>query len=508
MNTSSKPPKISKEVLARLSKEEKLQLLDAIEERKKRKREARSAFSPHAGQIDIIKSDKKIRIVTAANGSGKTALAINEVLWAALGYNPILKTHYKVPAKIYVVLDSPDKVSSVWVPEIKKWYNLQDEQLHKRGKPFYTEITFDNGSSVKFLFHEQEELVFESIEGSFFAFDEPCKKQLFVALLRAGRTKGTNPRYLLIGTPLSQYWLREYFVEWEKGMFPDTQFFKMSTQANAANLSENYIEEFSRHLTEREKATRLHGEFFSTDGMALAGLWKRDKHLVRESDLPADYKQAWPHVISVDPHPQKATYACLLAAAPNGKTYYVGETAQKIVPREFGKWLKDNWLFNHRIVDIVCDSSGQADFTGGEGFKSFIEVLVSMGIRIRATTYEEKLETDFLTRLQEGLYIPDPGEPLLQFVISQARGITHDIENVSWKPQKGTEDYQPKLEISNKDYLACLKYALAANLTFDNAKRKIFKLKTTSPWAGKGQKEGYMERAWRVTGKRFEDDDF
>jgi hypothetical protein len=492
--------------LSKLSKEQKLALLDAIEEKKRRKRDARQAFVPHDGQKPIIKDTHDKRIVVCANGFGKTALGVNEALWALDGYNPELKTYTPVPAKVIVLLDSPEKVADVWLPELRKWRQVEDEQLHKRGKPYITEITWPNGSSLRFMFHLQEEMAFESLEADFVVLDEPCPRGVWVALLRSGRKKGRKAKYLLIGTPIAQPWLREYYVEWEKGNFPDTQFHRGTTSQNAANLADGYVDEFARHLTDAEKRTRLHGEFFNSDGMALANLWKREKHLVRSDDLPEDYKQAWPHVISVDPHPNKPLVACLLAASPDGKSYYVDEFAKKVVPRDFGKWLQANWLLEHRVVDIVCDNFGSGDYTGGEGFKSFIEVLLSMGIRIRATSYNEKKDDEFLERIQEALFIPEGGEPKLQILLNKT-GIIRDIENVQWKKQKGTEDFQPKLEIGNKDFLACLKYALASNLTFDNAKRKIHRPKIKSPWSGQGKSEGYMERNWAESRRKLADED-
>ena len=500
--------KISKEKLAKLTKEEKLKLLDALEEKKKRAKIARPIFTPNEGQVPVILSKKPKRIVISGNGAGKTAVAVNEALWAVRGFNPITKETTAVPAKIVVVLDSPAKVDDVWLPEIRKWTVLNDEQLHKRGKPFITEITFDNGSVLRFMFALQEEMAFESLETDFVIIDEPIPRSIWIALLRSGRKKHRQARFLMIGTPIAQSWLREFYKEWEKGNYPDTEFFKMSTSVNRAHLSEGYIEEYSKHLTEAEKNTRLHGEFFNSEGMALANLWKRDKHLFREIDLPADYKQAWPHVIAIDPHPNKPTFACLLAAAPTGKRYYVGEVNLKVVPRDFATWLKANWLLTHKVVDIICDNSGQADYTGGDGFQSFVEVLQKCGVRVRATTYDEKDAVDFLTRLQEGLFIPANGEPMLQFLIGLG-GIVKDIENVQWKKQKGTEDYQPKLEIGNTDYLACLKYALAANLTYDNSKRRIIRAAAPSPWAGNGKLgSGYMEQRIKERNRRrFPSDD-
>lgn len=444
---------------------------------------------------------------TVQRNSGKTALGVNEAMWALDGYNPITGKYTPVPARIVVLLDSPEKVGDVWLPELKKWRAIDDEQLHKRGKPYITEITWHNGSTVRFMFHEQSPMSFESLEADFVVCDEPPARNVWIALLRSGRKKNSKARFIMIATPISQAWIRQYYVEWEKGNYPDTEFFKGSTIQNAANLAEGYIEEFSKHLTEAEKRTRLHGEFFNTDGMALAGLWKREKHLVREADLPPNYKQEWPHVISVDFHPNKPLYACIIAAAPDGKRYYVNEYAKKILPREFALWLKQNWLVEYRVVDIIGDNYGSGDYTGGIGFKSAIEVMNEVGVRIRATTYDEKGDDAFMERLQEGLFVPDLGEPMLQFLLTKSAGVIRDIENVQWKKIKGTEDFQPKLEISNTDYLACLKYALAANLTFDNARRKIHRIVSNSPWAGKSKDGGYMQRNWAAK-KDMDDDDW
>ena len=494
--------------LSKLSREEKLKILEALEEKKKRKREARAAFIPHAGQLPIIKDPANKRIVVCGNGFGKTAEAVNEALWALDGFNTVTQAHTPVPSKVIVVLDAPEKVNDVWLPELRKWREITDEQLHKRGKPYYTEISWPNGSILRFMFHLQEEMAFESLESDFVICDEPPPRAVWIALLRSGRKKLRKARYLLVGTPIAQAWLREYHTEWLKGNFTDTNFHKGETAQNAANLAEGYVEDFSKHLTEAEKRTRLFGEFFNTDGMALAGLWKRERHLVRETDLPNDYKQSWPHVIAIDPHPNKPTFACLLAASPSGKRYYVGEVALKIVPSEFASWLKKNWMMTHKVVDLICDNAGSADYTGGQGFKSFIEVLNANGVRIRATTYDEKKADEFLTRLQEGLFIPEKGEPMLQFLVGM-NGIVRDIENVQWKKQKGTEEFQTKLEIGNTDYLACLKYALAANLTYDNSKRKIIRTPRPSPWAGNGKiGSGYMEARQLAARKRaFDLDD-
>lgn len=503
--------KLTKEQLAKLTKEQKIELIELIERKKQLKAESRAAFTPHPGQLEIIKDKHTKRIVVSGNGFGKTSLAVNEVLWAAEGYNPITQEYTSVPAKIIYVLDAPEKVSDVVIPELRKWYNLKEEQLHKRGKPYITEITFPNGSSCRFMFHLQEPLAFESLSNlDLVVLDEPPPRAIWVGLLRGGRQKGRVARYLLVGTPIAQAWMRTYYSDWEKGLYPDTMFFKGTTAQNASNLAEGYIEEFSRHLTENEKRTRLEGAFFNDEGMALSGLLKRDKHLVSEDSLPSDYKQAWPHVIAIDPHPHKPMYACLLAVSPTNQRYYVREFSQKILPRDFAKWLKLNWLAHHHVVDIVCDSAGNADYTGGEGFKSAIEVFNEERVRVRGTSYDEKKDDEFLERLQEGLHIPDGGEPKLLFLLNHSNGVWKDMENVQWQRLKGTESYKPKLEIANTDHLATLKYALAANLTFTNSNRKPKMYIQAKPaLMGNSGQKGYLEAniGYNRRGRHLDDDD-
>lgn len=57
-------------VVAKLSKREKLEMLDALEAKRQKQLEKGANYSPNAGQIKVHESDKKIRIVTAGNGGG------------------------------------------------------------------------------------------------------------------------------------------------------------------------------------------------------------------------------------------------------------------------------------------------------------------------------------------------------------------------------------------------------------------------------------------------------
>lgn len=462
--------------LSKMTKAQKLEMLDILDAKEKRAKRKPGNYTPNTGQRPVHLSAKDERFVFAGNGSGKTTLGCIEVKWAVEGYNPLLGVYTPVPARVYVILDKPEKVEKVIIPELRKWMVIEPEWLKKNGKPYYAEIQFPTGSAITFLFFDQEPLTAEGLEMDFVWIDEPCPRPLFIALKRGGRTKGRRARYLFTGTPIAAPWLRtDIYDKWATGDLPDCECFRYETEANRSNLDDGYIERFSAYLSDKEKEIRLKGAFFDLDGLALAHLFRRDTHIIPAFDWPAD----WPCVVAIDPHPRKRHFACLLGADRDGQLYYIKEIAEKAVARDFASTLKD-FMHGYRVVDIVCDSLGNSDMTAGDGFKSFITVLKEEGIRVRATTYDEKLDEAWIERIQSVLAISGESDnygevpPTLR-IFEGNPGIVADIENVSWLKIRNADELKPKLDISNKDYLSTLKYALASGLHADSARDKVIR---------------------------------
>jgi hypothetical protein len=462
----------------KLTRKQKLDLLDLKEERHRREIQKPSNYKPNEGQTPVHKCDKKLRCVFSGNGAGKTALAVNEVIWAAKGYNPVRDEYTPVPIRIVVLLDHPEKVADVWLPEIRKWTSLTDWTVQKRGKPYVTQMIAPNGSEILFMFHQQEPTLFESIEVDFVVADEPPPRHIYVALRRGGRRKGRESKYLMIGTPISGSWLRiEIYDPWEKGELPDTECFRFGTIVNEKNLASGYIESFSRVLNEKEKRIRLYGEFFDLEGLALAHLFSHETHVIRYDNL--HWNTSWPVVVAVDPHASKPHHALMLGVDPDNRMYVLKEFSSKAIARDFARQLK-KFYQGYRVIDLICDSLGSAENTAGEGFKSFIQVLNEEGVRIRATTWDDKCDEDFIERIRTVLSVPEEpdnfGKCIPQLRIVEGNdGIIKDIENVQWVKYRNLDVFKPKLDISHKDFLACLKYALASNLTFTKTKSKIYR---------------------------------
>lgn len=448
--------------LSKLTKEEKLQLLDAIEEKQRRLKTKRTAYRPNSLQAAVHASNKRIRLVTSANGVGKTCLGTWECYYTAtLGATPerIAAGGNKlpVPNKGIVVLDAPDKVER-WLEEFRKWHDCTDWQFIKHGKPYITEIVLPNGSNFVFLFHLQEPLAFESFEADYACMDEPPPRHVFVGLQRALR-RSDHSFTLIVGTPLAQAWMkRDLYDPAVKGERDDVEVFKAGILVNAKHLGKNYIENFSKDLTEKEKRVRLHGDFAHLEGLALAEYWKPEHHVIERFDWPRNF----PCVVAIDFHPAKPCTALLLGVNKLDEFYIVSTFKSKSPPSKFAAELKE-WYKGYKLQDILCDSLGSTPKTGGLDNLSFIQVLCANGVPVRATSFKEKKEDAWVKNIQDLLLIRETklGKRPGIYVFKDLGEIINEFESVMWARRGNGEVLLGHLDIENKDFLSCLKYALA-----------------------------------------------
>ena len=209
---------------------------------------------------------------------------------------------------------------------------------------------------------------------------------------------------------------------------------------------------------------------------------------------PIKWRPDWPTTVIIDPHGTKPHNAVLLGADRDNQLYYIKELKLKAVAREFAQELK-KWYRGFKIIDIISDSLGSSEGSGGEGFKSFIQVLNEEGVRARATTWDEKSEEDFIERIKGVLAIPQEpdnfGRKLPKLRIFRGNvGIIGDIENVQWIKFKNLDVFKPKLDISNKDFLACLKYGLASNMKYGKEKATAWRRNKPITTYGINNKKG------------------
>jgi hypothetical protein len=472
-----------KAALANLSKEEKLKLLELVKEKKRRASAKKDKYVPNEGQLKVHKSEALERYTFFGNGSGKTTLLAVETHWAATGFNPITNKYTKVPADIVVLLDDSDKIGMRFMPELRAWYDIPDKWTSQEGKPHVSIIKYPNGSTVKFLTHGIDPLKAEGIELSHLFCDEPPPKHLYNALTRGMRKKTNSPKKtLIVGTPLAEPWLRtEVFDPWKKGQLPYVECFTGSSDMNKHNIDWERQEKWLARLSPSEREARRNGSFLDLSGAALAHLWRPERHLIEPL---ASWPKNWPCVIAIDPAQSKPHVAVLVGSDLQGNLYYLEEVSLRAPARDLARLLLDTWMRQYPVADIVCDSLGSSGMSGGEGLQSFIDVINDEGLRARATTYKDKSDEAFIEGIQNVLYFnpEDPNSKPRLRIYKERYGIIADIENVSWVKVRFTESFKNKLDISKKDYLACLKYAIASigdssgfnyNLTSGRGRDKI-----------------------------------
>lgn len=459
--------------MAALTREQIIERLALIEEKKRRKRLEKPPYTPTAGQLRVLSSTAKEIYNFSGNGSGKTALNVQLAMLYARGYNPWTKEKFKVPAKVAFICDTSRKIDERIVPEFRKWFDIKDEQLKKEGRPYTSKLLLDNGSEIIFMTADSEPMAMEGIELSTVVIDEPFPRVLYIALKRSLRMKGHANRLIFSGTAISERWLRiEIFEKWKRGDLPDVECFNMKTEDNRANLAAGYIESFSRSLTEAEKKVRLEGGFFDADSLALAEFFDPDTHIVRRNEWRYDPRM--PCVVAIDPHSAKPHTAILICVDRDDKAIALKEMTLRANATQFAEALRE-WERGYNVVDRVCDSLGNMEMTSGEGMHSFIEGLQRNGVMVRGTTFQEKSHEDLIDRLRQGLAIPaEPNAfgrktPTLR-VHEDCPKLISDIETVSWQKNRMTGETVAKLDTSQKDYLSCLGYALAAKPFYDVVK--------------------------------------
>lgn len=464
----------------------KQQLAEAIsiaQEVRRRTAVQRPQYVPNPGQARVHASGKKVRAVFSGNGSGKTTLGAQEAMWGLDGYSPITKAYSPVPARVIVVLDHPSKADDVWMPELRKWFSVPAEQCFRRGTHHTARVARPNGSEVLFMSHAMDPLVFESIEADVVIFDEPPPRHVYVGLVRGGRKKGRTCRVLLLMTPITQAWLKEELWDpWAAGKAPDTDCFRYDSDVNRDNLAEGWLEWFGSKLSERERLTRLKGEFFNSEGLAFAHLVAPDTHLVPKDGF--EWPPEAPCVLSIDPHPVKAHVAGLMGADREGRFLWLGEVKAKTTARQFAREHLIPLVQGKRVVDAVCDCLGSQEGTSGEGYKSFIDVvneeLARVGIVVRPTRHDDKIDEDFVERARDALALPldldSFGQRVPQCrILEGCDGLWRDVMCAEWTRSRigalTGQDYKPKVDITKRDFLACWKYALAADLCASTSSR-------------------------------------
>jgi hypothetical protein len=309
----------------------------------------------------------KVFVFTGGNRIGKTTIGVILAISFSIGYwpwdvdKPFVKTHSK-PFKIrYVGQDWEKQIKSVVIPELVKWWPKK-EKVKKKKNNVGVEALWTHertGSTIEIMSNLQSSELHEGWKGDLVIYDEPPRRDIRVANARG--LVDREGRELFCMTLLKEAWVDREVIRAKlpDGTIDPTVFsIKGTIYENIGyGITENGVEQFSKTLTEDEKAARLMGVPSYMSGLVYKR-FSRDKHIIEAFKIPLD----WPVDVSIDVHPRTEQAILFCATSPFGFKYVVDE----IWCNGDGKFIGEEIIRvanrrQYRINRVIIDPLSKAD---------------------------------------------------------------------------------------------------------------------------------------------------
>lgn len=319
---------------------------------------------PNRPQREFIESKARITALVAANKIGKSSIAAILTIRDALKGGKI--------CRVIGSLGFERGIRDTIVPEIKKWIphtRLLKEKMNSQGVTTQMIISGDNGkdSIISFLSGNQDEKDFEGDLVDSCWIDEPCRRSIYYATLRA--LLMSNGPLRLTMTPLSEPWI---YNEIECSNDPEVKvihgILEDALIENGGHMTREQFDSFVSKLPEDEYEARVMGRYRHL----LGRVYKRfnlNEHVVQPFKIP----RSWPVWCSIDPHQRKPHAALWLACSPEEEWFLCDELYMKAGIEEFGNHVA-NKSQNYNMIRTVIDTSSETmDWNRRETARSILE---------------------------------------------------------------------------------------------------------------------------------------
>jgi phage terminase large subunit-like protein len=468
--------------LNRLSDEERLAVLDAMTEKRKKKCFIKY-FEPWTEQIEALKcfsNDIKIFGLLGGNRSGKSVLgAFLAVAWA-LG-----KEYFKdEPAWEFVKdLPIPPAPNNIWVVGLDFgvlrdviWY---EKLRHGKNHPAFLpddgsiqkvsdgdfQVFFKNGSLITGKSADAGREKFQGASIDLVWIDEECEEDVFNECYQ--RTIDCGGRILLTLTPLNDInsgvrspWVFDLYEDWLAGN-------KLYHFSQLSMLNSPFISDHEKELArirwagDAEEGARLYGQFVRKSGLVYP-VWSKSVHVIKPFPIP----NWWQRLVSIDPANTGVTAAIWIAIDELGnhfayKEYYerertISEHAKSIKIYCAGEpidyWLLDPYWGRQR---------------NGETHKSGEQLYRENGIPVRLPKFDDDEYPRHVSREYiNSAATPNSRQPYFK-VFEGLPNFEHEITHYTWDTyakgeQKGMSKEKPRKR--NDHLLNAMQYALTLRL--------------------------------------------
>lgn len=323
----------------------------------RRKNEKYRYFEPNGKQNEFLGLSTFIKIFSAANGVGKTALMINciaNLVTPIKHNNPYFKNYanFKKPNRGRIVSTKTNIEANI-VPELKKWLPQGKYTTIKSGKVFESQWKVGD-CEFDIMTYEQDAGEFESVTLDWIVFDEPPPYRIYAASVARFRFGG---QIMIFMTPLSDsQWLYDELIlkqsERVAVVYADVEA-NCREHGTRGILRHADIEQMISQYTEDEREARVNGKF-----MHLRGLVYKDFGAVHKIK-PFQIDENYTVFMGLDPHP-RTPHACMWVAVDrNGTKFIIDEMFMEGAPDELSAKIlalerSKGYNVFHRIIDPMA----------------------------------------------------------------------------------------------------------------------------------------------------------
>jgi phage terminase large subunit-like protein len=403
-------------------------------------------FKPWGWQEKFLKSRAKIRLALVGNQGGKTRTAAYETACLALGEHPYKEVVTPNVGIIVTAQTFKEGVVKNIIPALKAVCGSKDiKQIKYSGGIPYC-IVWRNGSLTWLMSVEQPDSVFEGSTIHYAWFDEPVRREIYIATLR-GLLKNRGILYMTC-TPLSEPWIYEE-IYLRSNYDKSIECFE-GASIDSPYLSKEEIEDLKSRCTEDEIEARLYGRFKHLSGRVFPN-YKIERHLIPSFDIPYH----WPVWVGIDPHREKQQSAIFLAISPQDKKYVCNEIYHRCDIYQFAELIHSVGE-QYNVVNYVIDTSAQED---GWNKVSARQMLESKGIRTKLAQKRNKRKSGIM--LINQLFHDDN-----LFVMEHCKRVHREFTNQVYKKNRDNETIDPVPEKKWDDTTDPIRYVLSENPTY------------------------------------------
>jgi len=412
-------------------------------------------YEPQEHQKPFHLSEKKVRLISGANQSGKSISASAEGIKISLGIHETKKI--PVPNKGRVVATDLQKGIGENINEQYEKYCPWDEVAKIKRYPGgeLKKIFYKNGSTVDFLSYEQKTEIFEGWVGHWAQFDEPPPRDKYIATMR-GLMRYAGLCWIAM-TPLTEPWIYDeiYTQGGPEENQPDVWTFD---QRDNTYISDKEKEDFASRLTQDEKEARLHGRFKHLSGL-IYKQFDSQIHCVKSFPIPKE----WTRYHAMDYHPRTPCALLWIAIDPQGRAYAydeleIDDTIKKISEGVKAKESKDRIRF--RFIDPLSATPDR--ITGRSAQREFLRPPNRLAYRSATKTW-----TIGKNAVDEALRLDKEGNPGIVFFKDKVPKCISGFLHYQWDEYAGTREGEketPRKKFAH--FPDCTRYIMVTRPTY------------------------------------------